>query len=210
MKIFNCLILVIISQCLSAQIQAITDKGREVVLHQDSTWSYKEDITDEIIEIPKNNKLFHKSEDNTFQVKSNIVNVGVWIDPKEWTFEKSTINQFAEYQFIKRSINAWGMLITEPVTIELSMLGNIAFSNAKAGATELTKDYEEYRTVNGVEVLCMKMSGKIQGIDLTYLGYYYSDDNGSSQLLTWCYSKDEIELKEESLKLLNGFVVLKE
>jgi len=210
MKLAFTIFLFVISQSIFAQINAITETGQEVILKPDSTWTYKNNLEEEVKVIPKNEAIFEKEAENSFLVKSKVFDIGVWINPKEWSFEKSTLNQYAEYQFVKKSLNSWAMLITEPVTIELEMLGDIAYANAKSGAQGLTKDLEEYRTVNGEEILCIKMSGIVQGVDLTYIGYYYSNEKGTVQLLTWCYSQEFEKLKEDNLKFLNGLVVLKE
>ena len=81
-------------------------------------------------------------------------------------------------------------------------------NNARKGATGVSVEKQEYRMVNGLKVLCLKMNLTIQGVDFIYYGYYYSNENGTVQFITATSAKKFDEYKEESEKLLNGLVKL--
>ena len=53
----------------------------------------------------------------------------------------------------------------------------------------------------------MEMKGTLQGIKFMYLGYYYSDDSGSTQFLAYTGSSLVGKYKSEINDFLNGFVV---
>ena len=63
---------------------------------------------------------------------------------------------------------------------------------------------KEYRTVNGLEVIMMKMKGTIQGIKFIYFGYYFSNAQGAFQFLTYTSQNVFNEYKNDMLHLLNG------
>ena len=191
-----------------AQINAITESGDQVVLYSDGTWKYVEESQEEEEEIPENPKKFKKDKDATFLVKSKNVNVGVWINPKTWIFEKGTDKDDYEFQFQKKGEDLYAMLLTEKISIPIENLAEIAIENAKEVSPDLKVMKKEYRNVNGVKVLMMKMKGTIQGVKFVYYGYYYSNSEGSIQFLTFTGEKLMKEYKKDIERFLNGFVEL--
>lgn len=196
------------AQLINAQINAVTETGDEVVLYENGTWKYLKDSHMEASEISVNDMEFSKGLKSTFLVKSKNLNVGIWIDPKAWGFVKGTENDAYEYQFEKKGDELYALLISEKMQIPIETLKEIAVENAKSVAPDIEVVKEEYRKVNGKQVLMMQMSGTIQGVRFTYYGYYFSNSNGTIQLLTYTgenllddYLKD-IEL------FLNGLVEL--
>jgi hypothetical protein len=206
--------LVIILFCLThnysnAQINAITSSGDEVMLHENGTWEYARDVEiEEKQEIKLNPKKFSRNKKSNFLVKSKKVNIGVYIDSKIWSFEKAAHHDSAELQFKKREDDLYGMLITEKLSIPLETLRGIALENGKSAAPDLKVVKEEYRKVNGIKVLMMQMEGTIQGLKFTYYGYYYSNENGTIQLLLYTGTNLVDDYLEEIALLLNGLVEL--
>jgi len=209
MKILIFTTLIFLSVNLTnAQINAITDTGDEVILFDDNTWEYVDIDFEEKSEIPINNKEFLKDEKSKFLVKSKRVDFGVWMNPKIWSFKKGTESDEYEFLFQKKSGDLYAILISEKLQIPVETLKEVAVENAKSVATNVKILKEEYRTVNGKQLLMIQMSANIQGLKLIYYGYYYSDSSGTVQLLAYTgenlfdESKDEIEL------FLNGFIEL--
>lgn len=63
--------------------------------------------------------------------------------------------------------------------------------------------------VNGLKVLLMQMDGTIQGIKFSYFGYYYSNNSGTVQFITYT-SQNMLEAKmADAVELLNGLAVTK-
>ena len=199
-----------LTQPVRAQIKAVTENGDEVMLNEDGTWSYNLEGVDEgeEKEPAMNNQKFSKPTGSTFLLKSEKLNVGVWLDSKKWGFKKST-NDVAEFDLSRKAGDIYGMIISESVEIPLLNLKNIALDNARAAAPDIKLVKEEYRMVNGLMVLHLQMDGTIQGIKFTYLGYYYSDESGTVQFLTYSSQKLMKEQRAECEALLNGLVQLK-
>lgn len=189
-----------------AQTKAVTEKGDEVILYSDGTWKYTNDSTIKETEIKTNDHPFIKDKKSTFLVKSNKVNVGIWIDPKAWTFSKNSDNEDAEFQFQKKDEDLYALLISEKMEIPVENLKSIAFDNAKSAAPDIKIINEEYRTVNGIKVLMLQMAGTIQGMRFTYYGYYYSSKNGTIQFLAYTGESLFEQYKESIENLLNGLV----
>jgi hypothetical protein len=172
-------------QFVQAQINGITETGDEVVLFDDGTWKYVTDSVSENSTIPVIETEFLKDKKSTFLIKSKKLNVGIWINPKTWTFSKGTEEDAFEFQFEKKSGDLYAMLITEKIQVPLDVLKGIALTNAKSVSPDIKVIKEEYRTINGIKVFAMQMSGTIQGMRITYYGYYYSNAKGTMQLLTY-------------------------
>lgn len=193
-------------QMTFAQINALTETGDEVILYEDGTWKYLVESVMLNSEVFVNDKEFLKDAQSTFLVRSSKLNIGMWIDPKAWKFSKGTDNDAFEYQFEKKGDDLYAMLISEKVQIQVESLKEIALNNARAVAPDMRIIHEEYRIVNGLRVFMMQMSGTIQGMKITYCGYYYSNPNGTIQFLT--YTGDNLfrDYLVEIEKFLNGLV----
>lgn len=190
-----------------AQTNALTDSGDEVVLHDDGTWTYVNEDILESKEILLNETPFEKGKKSSFLVKSKKVNVGIWINPKNWRFKKGDNDDPSEFSFSsKKGEDFYGMLISEKIEISLEALKNIAITNAKDAAPDIEVIKEEYRIVNGVKVLVLQMVGTIQGLKFIYYGYYFSSKNGTIQFLTYTSQSLFDEYEKDLEELLNGFV----
>lgn len=206
MKFVFTMFFIIICSVSYASQKAITDIGEEVILNDDGTWEYTSNSNQEKNEITTNKDIFQKPESSTFLLKSARNKSAYWIDSKKWNFKKATNNSEAEYEFQLKGGDLWGISISEGVTMPIETLVGIALENARAAAPDMKIIRQEYRMVNEIRVLYMEMKGTLQGINFTYLGYYYSDNSGSTQFLTYTGSSLVNKYKSEISDFLNGFV----
>ena len=84
---------------------------------------------------------------------------------------------------------------------------DIAFQNLLRVAPDGKLIKKECRKLNNKYVYFLQMEGTIQSIKFVYLGYYYSDSNGSIQFL--CYTSRNLlnQYQTDLESLLNGFVI---
>lgn len=200
------LISLFIVNLIQAQQKAVTETGEEVILFEDGTWKYQNEDQISEKETPTNSKKFIKDKELTFLIKSSKLNIGVYLNPKIWSFKKATDNPQAEFELQLKGEDLYGMIITEKVEIPLETLKFIALENGKVAAPDLKIVKEEYRTVNGLKVLLLQLNGTMQGIKFSYYGYYFSSPNGTVQFITYTSQSLLDSYKPESEKLLNGFV----
>lgn len=191
-----------------AQKQAVTENGEEVILNTDGTWEYKNESDEVVIDIVTNPNPFTKTENASFLLKSTKLDIGVWLDPKKWAFNKAEENPDAEYELQLRGEDLYAMILTEKVEMPMETLRNIAVNNGKEVSPDLQVVKEEYRTVNEVKVLLLEMDGSMQGIKFTYYGYYFSNDSGTVQFITYTSQKLMDEYQAQCEELLNGFSTL--
>ena len=189
---------------INAQINAVTENGDEVILYKDNTWKYSNESLNEIVEILRNDKPFTKEKKSSFLVKSSKTNIGVWINPKNWSFSKANPDSPSEFKFSHKNLDVYGMLIIEKTEITVEALIDIAYGNALDAAPDIKIVEKEYRTVNGLEVIMMKMKGTIQGLKIIYYGYYYSNADGAFQFLTYTSQNVFNEYENDMLNFLNG------
>lgn len=186
-----------------ADIQmALTQNGAQVILNDNGTWKYLEQA--EIKEIATNSTLYHKSKDQTFAIKSQKNASEIWIDPKKWSFK--TTNATGEYEFSYKQGEVYAMMINEPLGSNTDDLLKIALENAQEAAPDTHVVHTEYRNVNGTNVIYMHMEGTISGIKFAYLSYYFANEKGMTQLVTYTGSSLVEQYKEAIEIFLNGFV----
>jgi hypothetical protein len=186
---------------------AITDTGDEVILNDDGTWVYKNRAPVDK-QIAKNNEIFLKSDSANFKLKSRKNNSVFYIDTNKWIFKKSAGEMDAgEYEFQLKGKDVYGQAITEEISIPLESLPMVALENASGVAPDARIIKQEYRNVNGLNVIYIQLAGTIQGIQFMYLGYYYSDESGTTQFVTWTSPALVKKYKKDIFSLLNGYAV---
>ena len=208
MRSFFIFVVLFFSLNLNASEKAITEDGDIVILHPNGTWWY-EDNNDTNSDIPYNRQTFNKAKKASFIVKSTKNKSAYAIDPKVWLFTRNESGSVGdnEYLFQAKGIDLYGMAITEAVEIGLEYLGDIALQNAREAAPDARIVDREYRTVNGEKVLYMEMRGTLSGIDFTYLGYYHSNEAGSTQLVAYTGTKLVPKFKSKITQFLNGLII---
>ncbi len=196
-----------LSVCLThAQQKAVTETGEEVILYDNGTWKFQNENLLSTKEIETNHNQFVKDEKSTFLLKSSNVNVGFYLNPQIWSFKKAVNNSDSEYELQLKGGDLYGMILSEKIEIPLETLKSIAVENAKSVAPDLSIVKEEYRTVNGLKLLLMQMNGTMQGVKFSYYGYYYSNNQGTVQFITYTSQNLMDSYIPEIEKLLNGIV----
>ena len=207
MKSGLALVVCLFSMALHASQRAVTDEGDIVILNDDGTWQFDDPAMVEAEEIPSNDQPFTKPDTSSFKLKSTRNNSEIWLNAKQWSFEKAKSNEAAEYQFVLKGNDLYGMFITEQIEIGMVSLTQIALENAKAGAPDMKVTKKEYRDVNGIRVIYMEMQGTLQDTSFTYLGYYYSNETGTTQFITYTGTSLVKKYKSEIEDFLNGFSI---
>lgn len=205
MKIVLTLLIAITTfNAVATDKKAITDNGEIVILKSDGTWSYESELVKQ--ELTLNPTVFSRNNKSTFQLKSKTNSSSFWIDPKKWFFkQKNNGHDVAEYTLGIKGSDIYGMVITEGISMDVEALASTAFSNAQAAAPNIKVTKKEYRTVNGHKVIYMEMQGTIQTIDVSYFGYYFTDESGSTQYLAYTGSNLVDKYADDIATLLNGF-----
>jgi hypothetical protein len=177
---------------------ATTEDGRKVQLNEDGTWKLLKGAVAGVagsLKKPANAKKFVKAPKGPF---------GVWIDEAKWTQKESKEESANKLTFTHKSDDAYAMIIGERIMVATDALKKVALENAKGVAPDIKMVSEEKRTLNGKQVMCLKMSGTIQTIPFIYYGYYYGGNEGTLQVI--CYTSANLfdEFKADFDDFLNG------
>lgn len=128
-------------------------------------------------------------------------------DSSKWTSTPSTSSTDSEYDFEHVDGDVYAMIIPERIEIPMDSLKEAALQNALAVAEDALVTFDEIRTVNGVEMTAMKMTGTIMGIPFEYYGYYYSGNAGTIQFLTYTSANLAPQYQADLDELLNGLSI---
>jgi len=101
----------------------------------------------------------------------------------------------------------FGMVIAERAHLSLEALREAALSNARDVTPDVHPVLQECRTVNGSTVLCLQMQIQTDGVEYSFLGYYYTDKRGSIQAVTFTFSNLFEEHKQAMTEFLNGLTI---
>jgi len=207
-KLFLASVLFLVHLFLFAQKKAVTETGEEVILYTDGSWKYVDSSSVKETAIGTNSKPFKKKISSSFLLKSTNINIGVWLDPKKWSFKKGGTDDAAEYELELKGKDLYGLLITEKVEFPLETFKMIALENAKEASPDIKIVKQEYRTVNGKKLLMLQMDGTMQGVKFSYYGYYYSNTKGSVQFVTYTAQNLLNDYLEDIEEILNGLVTI--
>lgn len=208
MKRFLILICLLLAVSLfsKAQIYGTTDDGRRVKLNEDGTWQIlktreeaNEDDTTSVVK-----STFNKPTSATKQRLSGIIKSGIYYDPQKWEIDPNPSSEAAEFGFKHLKGDGYAMVITERIPIPLKGLKNIVLENARGIAKDARITEQEYLLVNGIKILHLVIKGSYSGIGFVYDGYYYSDKDGTIQLITYTGETLYNEYKKDFHDLLNG------
>ncbi|MDR3714464.1 MAG: hypothetical protein P4L51_16755 [Puia sp.] len=197
---------------VNAQKKAVTESGEEVILYNNGTWKYLKDFdaTDSSREISTNPTEFIKPPAATFLLKAKNGNIGFWINPRKWTFHKGAVNAAADFELQIPGESLQATILSEATSIPLESFPDIALANGRLAAPDLKIVEREYRHVNGLKILHLRMEGTQLGIRFNYFAYYYSTSNSTIQFAVSSYPSTIVKYSKDVEDLLNGLTELSE
>ena len=147
---------ILISSTAYSQISAVTENGDEVFLYDDNTWIYKNENLSNKSLSSISYPIYNYDKNSTFLVKSNTIKMGVYIDPKKWSFNKSLSDEY-EYEFELKNEELFAMMINEKIEMPLENLKELAFYNFSFAADDARIVNQEFRSVNDLLILMLHM-----------------------------------------------------
>jgi hypothetical protein len=142
-------------------IKARTESGKEVILASDGTWKYATESG------PASSAVASKPAGATTLFKAPQGSFGIWYDNTKWLMEPQSENS-GQHEFKLKRGDAYVIVLIEELNVPLATLKEIALQNAKTAAPDTRLVFEQTRTVNKKEVLCMRFDGTVKGIPLSY------------------------------------------
>ena len=204
--------LFLLSYQTEAQIKAVTDEGKEVVLFDNGTWKFANDSDAKVLEtITTNETPFTKDKASTFLYRSKKVNAGVYVNPKIWKITDAFKTPVLEYAFVNSlNPNTFGLLVSENIEVgSLKNLKELVVISTQNRADYFKLKESEYRTVNGLKVLYLRYLVNTKGLDFEYQTYAYLTENGYCAITGYAFAKNFDQSRAELDRLLNGLVEVK-
>jgi hypothetical protein len=195
-----------------SQIKAVTESGDTVILNSNGQWAYPQDSSanNENDTIAINNTIYVKDKQATILRKCRNGNFGIYYDQTKWGIQISGINQTQECSFISKDKSLNAEVVSESITIDVDNLPKIIEINALKIAADFKIIKKDYRTVNGLKIICLQATATVQGLKAYYLYYLYSNDVGTIQFLAYTIGKKKFDSNYKTMEtLLNGLTVIK-
>lgn len=209
MKKYLLLLVFVLNSIILGQTIAVTENGDTVLLSNDGTWEFYTKYTQFDGSYQKtldtNSTHFTKPENSTKVLKGQKTKYQVWYDVDTWEMGNK-ISDDAEYVLTSHNSEIYFITIPERVELDIEALKSVALGNAKGAGKNFKLLEEEVRKVNNTYVHMLKFRAKIQNMDFIYMGYYYTAENISIQLLTFTFAKFFDDYEKDMLNVLNGFV----
>lgn len=194
-----------------AQINALTEDGKEVILFDGGTWKFVNESDLKTLEtIIKNEGSFTKNKNATFLMKSKKLDVGIYFDPKKWKLTPQKISPNVEYFLSEREGDngLYGFLMTEKLQVAtLKNLKDLIISQVQRNVDYFRLIKSEYRTVNGMNVLYLNYTANTNGIDFEYVGNYFINSEGYSAILGFATQQNFAKNSSEIQELINGMTI---
>lgn len=184
------------------EIHATTDDGRQVVLRPDGTWVMLQKPTE--APPPAASGRYTKPAGASRKVDAPFGDFALWIDPARWSEVKREPSRIT---FQHKNGQTYAMFIAEGLSVSTPMMKNIVLVNARNADPNVRIAFEEMRNVNGRDVLCLQLQGKVQGLPFQYYGYYYGGSSGNVQVVTYTLQTAFAANERDFTDLLNGLTI---
>jgi len=198
----------LISYCdyLSAQIIVSSENGAMVRLAPDGSW---EEVK---LQEPDRGKV------RLFMIPANATNIiegynkrfSIRYNEEKWYAYRSTEvladgRNAMVLQFAHRDGDAIGVVTADSVTLSPKHVIYRSLQEIRQKSTAFNVAYGEVFNVNNHIIYMVIIQVTQKGIPITYYNYYYSDEVGSYELLTYCNQNAFDTFEDDFKDLLNGF-----
>jgi len=180
--------------------RATLQDGSVVLIYPDGTWRSESAVPKKR---PSSNPKLYAKPSNATETISVLKTASFSYDPNKW--KQTTSREPGRLTFTHVSGDGYAMVIYERLQLTPATLKRVVLGNAHEAAPDAKIASEEKRTVNGVELMCLQITGTVQGIPIRYFGYYYAGQEGSIQVLTYSGNNLFDEYQADFEELLNGF-----
>jgi len=141
----------------------------------------------------------------TKQMKAPFGDFAIWYDPAKWQVKKS--DSAGELRFESANGEGYAKVFTEEKGVPTELLTKVALTNARQADPNAKLTAQEYRKVNGREVLMLQMEATIHEDPVHFYGYYYGGFSGTIQVVTMTRQSDFAKNVADLTDFLNGLVI---
>lgn len=191
----------------AAQLRAITQDGRVVILQPNGTWRFVEEPRAGGSSVVK-----ARPPGATILLAGAQVPYGIWVDLSRWRVDQTRKTPLPpgveRYEFSHLRGEAGAVVIAEATQVPPEAWKQIVLNNARREAADARITREERKVVNGAPVLALQYEGTGSMGPFVHYGYYYSGPRGAVQVVTYTFAPLFPQYQAELLAFLDGFVLL--
>jgi hypothetical protein len=186
-----------------AQITAITEEGRAVLLFSNGIWEYVNDsvrITTldlPAYTVPGNSKNLLKGKETPYKL---------WYNAQKWNLLPDSVFANSEYAFEDHKGDLVAMMIAERTQIPLKTIRGAAIGSFKKEGSECRISEEQKIKVNGTEGLLLKIDALVDDIPVSYLNAYFSTREGTFQVITYTAYNLFDRYRNDMMDFISGFI----
>ncbi|MBN2273356.1 MAG: hypothetical protein JXR41_11910 [Bacteroidales bacterium] len=189
-----------------AQITAVTEEGKTVMLFSNGTWRY---LNDSVRISYTGINRFSIPETSTQVLQDKDTCYSIWVDPKKWQLLPDTLYKNADFSFESHDGEVIAMIIREKIQLPLKKIKAAAIESFTKTGTEFKITEEQKIVVNGTEGLLLKIDALVDDIPFAYLNTYFSTNAGTFQLITFTGYNLFDRYRNLMTELISGFVIHK-
>jgi len=167
---------VTLSAAFAADIKAITEDGRRVILGGDGRWSFDNAQPPGASRQPLSESPFRPT------VKGYSVN----FDTTKWTLSAPDKNEAANRRtFRHRTLPLYAMVVSDEIPATSEIVRNVIVANAKSAGGDPKVLADDTKSLRGKDVGMMRMLVSLNGLDFVFSTAYYGDQRGNIQVMCW-------------------------
>ena len=193
--------LLFISQAM-AQITAVTEEGKAVILFGNGTWRY---LNDSLWISNTGVQYFSTPQNSTHLLTGNDPAYEIRYNAEKWKLLPDTLYKNADFSLENNDGEVIAMVITEKMQVPLQKIKEAALDNFKKTGTEFKITEEQKLNVNGTEGLLLKIDALVDGMPFSYLNGYFSTHQGTYQLITFTAYNLFDQYRNDMMDLICGF-----
>lgn len=175
--------------------------GREIILHENFSWGYREDLSlqkgpPEVIDI---------SGDLTGQLNSRSGKFIIYYDPSEW-HETTGLNSLAEVQMRNTDSTGFSMLIMEGLSLPVEQIKDAIILNAQRMDSNAHVVQTERVLVNGKDGTIFTYIVQYETLRFIFYNLVMSSEKGSLQFVFYTLDSVFEQLKPGFRKAMSGLI----
>lgn len=132
-----------------------------------------------------------------------------FVDPKVWEKNKQASIEGADVEFTHVDGTAFVAVLSQKQFLAIDTFIDAFIVGMKESAKEVTVTERANIIVNGTPITAVSILMKDEGVDVTYLVYFYSGSKGMIQALGYCGTQIFEEMRPVLQTAMNGLVVKK-
>ena len=171
---------------LAADLRAVTEDGRKVILSADGKWHFA----------PAGAGV-HSAAVTGSPYQTAVPKFSLAFNTDEWfMLPKDDSEDTNKRVFKHKTLPLYGMVIADEMAASTPSVKEVILSNARRVAADAMVLLDDSAQVSGKDVGKIRVAANIKGVDFLFSSYYYADQDGNIQVT--CYTSQALFAKYQA------------